>query len=56
MWNNGGEAKEGIETNAVDFFAQNELPSLSIGRNTESQIKLAFKHLRNPQEPVYFDW
>ncbi|MFA1822922.1 NUDIX hydrolase [Virgibacillus oceani] len=51
----GGAAKEGIETNAVDFFAENELPSLSVDRNTESQIKLAFKHLRNPQEPVYFD-
>jgi ADP-ribose pyrophosphatase YjhB (NUDIX family) len=51
----GGEAKEGIETNAVDFFAENELPSLSIGRSTESQIKLAFKHLGNPQELAYLD-
>ena len=51
----GGQAKEGIETNAVEFFAENELPPLSIARNTESQIKMAFNHLRNPQEPVYFD-
>ncbi|MFS0892225.1 NUDIX hydrolase [Peribacillus frigoritolerans] len=51
----GGQAKEGIETSAVEFFAENELPSLSIARNTESQIELAFKHLHNPQEPVYFD-
>ncbi|PGY04906.1 NUDIX hydrolase [Bacillus sp. AFS031507] len=51
----GGQPKEGIETSAVEFFAENELPSLSIARNTESQIKLAFKHLRNPQEPVYLD-
>jgi ADP-ribose pyrophosphatase YjhB (NUDIX family) len=51
----GGQPKEGIETSAVEFFAENELPSLSIARNTESQIELAFKHLHNPQEPVYFD-
>ncbi|MGQ4667023.1 NUDIX hydrolase [Metabacillus halosaccharovorans] len=51
----GGQPKEGIETSAVEFFAENELPSLSIARNTEAQIKLAFKHLHNPQEPVYLD-
>ncbi|WP_368657119.1 NUDIX hydrolase [Metabacillus halosaccharovorans] len=51
----GGQPKEGIETSAVEFFAENELPSLSIARNTETQIKLAFKHLHNPQEPVYLD-
>ncbi|MFD2443040.1 NUDIX hydrolase [Bacillus sp. CGMCC 1.16607] len=51
----GGEPKEGVETSAVEFFAENELPLLSIKRNTESQIKLAFQHLYNHQEPVYFD-
>jgi len=51
----GGQAKEGIETSEVEFFAENELPSLSIARNTKSQIEMAFKHLSNPQEPVYFD-
>lgn len=51
----GGQPKEGIETSAVEFFSENELPSLSIARNTESQIELAFKHLHNLQEPVYFD-
>ena len=51
----GGDPKEGIETSAVEFFAENELPSLSNARNTESQIQLAFKHLHNPEEPVYFD-
>ncbi|KKI90842.1 ADP-ribose pyrophosphatase [Bacillus sp. SA1-12] len=51
----GGHPKEGIETSAVEFFAENELPPLSIARNTKSQIQLAFKHLHNPQEPVYFD-
>ncbi|WP_449536454.1 NUDIX hydrolase [Ferdinandcohnia sp. Marseille-Q9671] len=51
----GGTPREGIETNAVEFFSENELPPLSIARNTESQIHLVFKHLHNPKEPVYFD-
>jgi len=51
----GGQPKEGIETSEVQFFAVNELPSLSIARITESQIKLVFKHLHNSQEPAYFD-
>ncbi|WHY75207.1 NUDIX hydrolase [Neobacillus sp. WH10] len=51
----GGQAKKGIETSEVEFFAENELPPLSIARNTKSQIEMAFKHLYNPQEPVYFD-
>lgn len=51
----GGEAKEGMETSSVAFFAENELPRLSIPRNTESQIYLAFKHLHHPEEPAYLD-
>ncbi|WP_053362383.1 NUDIX hydrolase [Bacillus sp. FJAT-27251] len=51
----GGAPMEGVETDAVDFFAEDELPPLSAARNTKSQIRLAFKHLHNPQEPVYFD-
>lgn len=51
----GGEPKEGIETNAVGYFSLNNLPPLSIARNTESQIRLVFKHLHNPQEPAFFD-
>jgi len=51
----GGKAEEGMETDAVLFFGENELPPLSIARNTKSQIHIAFKHLHNPYEPVYFD-
>lgn len=51
----GGQAKEGIETSGVGFFAENELPPLSVGRTTESQIHMAFYHLHNPEEPVRFD-
>ena len=51
----GGESQPGIETSEVGFFHEDELPELSVERNTESQIKLSFKHLRNPLEPAYFD-
>lgn len=51
----GGQAEEGLETSAVDFFAEDELPPLSIARNTESQIKWAFKYLHNLEEPVRLD-
>ena len=51
----GGSAKEGIETSAVDFFSESKIPPLSTARITESQIQLAFKHLHNPQEPIYLD-
>ncbi|MBM7644503.1 ADP-ribose pyrophosphatase YjhB (NUDIX family) [Scopulibacillus daqui] len=51
----GGQPKEGLETSAVGFFEEHQLPPLSNARNTESQINWVFKHLHNPQEPVYFD-
>ncbi|MFJ5714432.1 NUDIX hydrolase [Neobacillus sp. NPDC093127] len=51
----GGQAAEGIETSAVAFFAENQLPPLSTARNTKSQIEMAFNYLKNPQEPIYFD-
>lgn len=51
----GGQAKEGIETSAVDFFAKDQLPQLSEERITKSQIQLAFKHLYHSQEPAAFD-
>lgn len=51
----GGMPKGGIETSAVKFFSENELPSLSTARITKSQIELAFDYLKNPEKPVYFD-
>lgn len=50
-----GRAAEGVETSDVAFFAEDQLPPLSVDRNTESQIKMAFRHLENLQEPVTFD-
>ncbi|REB07088.1 NUDIX domain-containing protein [Sporosarcina sp. BI001-red] len=51
----GGKPETGIETSAVEFFSEDRLPTLSIARNTESQINIAFKHLHNFDEPVSFD-
>lgn len=51
----GGRPRAGVETSAVGFFAEKDLPPLSVARNTKSQIQLAFKHLHNPHEPAYFD-
>jgi ADP-ribose pyrophosphatase YjhB (NUDIX family) len=51
----GGQPTEGIETSAVEFFSENELPTLSIERNTKSQIEMVFRSLKNPENPVYLD-
>jgi ADP-ribose pyrophosphatase YjhB (NUDIX family) len=51
----GGQPMVGIETSAVEFFTVNGLPPLSIERNTRTQIEMAFKHLHNSNETVYFD-
>ena len=51
----GGQPVKGIETSEVKFFAENELPPLSTARNTQSQIEMAFKYLKNPHDAVYFD-
>lgn len=42
----GGQAAAGTETDAVKFFGEDALPELSTERNTEDQIKMAFR-LRN---------
>nr|WP_263327167.1 NUDIX hydrolase [Neobacillus sp. Marseille-Q6967] len=51
----GGAPAQGIETSGVQFFEENKMPPLSTARNTKSQIEMAFKYLKNPQENVYFD-
>jgi ADP-ribose pyrophosphatase YjhB (NUDIX family) len=51
----GGEAQTGMETNQLGFFAEDNIPELSIGRNTKSQIEMLFHCLRNPDTPVIFD-
>lgn len=51
----GGQAEEGMETSEVGFFAEDDLPPLSVARNTEAQIKWSFKYLHNSQKPAQFD-
>ena len=51
----GGEAASSIETDAVDFFAEDQLPPLSTNRITAGQIQLMFLHERERQLPTTFD-
>jgi ADP-ribose pyrophosphatase YjhB (NUDIX family) len=51
----GGEARPSNETSEVGFFARGSLPPLSIGRSTEAQIELMFRHRDNPALATEFD-
>jgi ADP-ribose pyrophosphatase YjhB (NUDIX family) len=51
----GGEATHSIETDGVDFFPENNLPELSVGRVTHAQIARFYEHYRNPELPADFD-
>jgi ADP-ribose pyrophosphatase YjhB (NUDIX family) len=51
----GGKESLGIETNEIGFFEEHNIPSLSTRRNTESQVKMVFDYLRNPQKDAMID-
>jgi ADP-ribose pyrophosphatase YjhB (NUDIX family) len=51
----GGAPKPSIETSEIGFFAENELPELSAGRNQPHQIARMFAHRRQPDLPTEFD-
>src|SRR5581483_4029009 len=51
----GGTANPSLETEAVEFFSLKELPPLSTGRSTASQIAHMFEHHRTPELPTTFD-
>lgn len=51
----GGEARISSETSAVAFFAQHELPELSISRVTPKQIRHLFDHYTHLDWPTDFD-
>ncbi|WP_423062818.1 NUDIX hydrolase [Candidiatus Paracoxiella cheracis] len=51
----GGEPKPSLETSAIQFFAENELPELSVHRVMASQIKRLFEHKDHPEWPTDFD-
>jgi ADP-ribose pyrophosphatase YjhB (NUDIX family) len=51
----GGAPKNSNETADAQFFAEDQLPPLSISRVTASQIAHLFRHLRHPELPTSFD-
>ncbi|CAM4481122.1 NUDIX hydrolase [Paenibacillus tarimensis] len=51
----GGEAQESSETMGAAFYREDNLPELSIERNTERQIRGLFEFLRDPSREVFCD-
>ena len=51
----GGDATPSVETDAVNFFGEAELPVLSETRVTPWQLHRLFELHRNPQLPTDFD-
>ncbi|MFN6945925.1 MAG: NUDIX hydrolase [Cytophagaceae bacterium] len=51
----GGMPELSTETLEIAFFQQNELPELSTGRTSESQIDLMFKQFKNPDLQAFYD-
>ena len=51
----GGTLKSGMETLDTGFFAENEIPQLSLERNTPEEITLMFEYYKNPERAVICD-
>jgi ADP-ribose pyrophosphatase YjhB (NUDIX family) len=51
----GGSPAPNHEVLEVAFFAEHELPDLSLPRNTERQVRRMFEHVKNPDLPTDFD-
>jgi ADP-ribose pyrophosphatase YjhB (NUDIX family) len=51
----GGEARMTVETSAAGFFAENEIPALSISRVTPEQIRFCFEMQHQPYALSRFD-
>ncbi|MBF2063785.1 MAG: NUDIX hydrolase [Calothrix sp. C42_A2020_038] len=51
----GGSATTSIETDDVNFFAEDAIPELSLGRVLPHQITRMFDYYRNPHLPTDFD-
>jgi len=45
----------GTETTEAGFFAENQIPALSVTRTLPEQIQFVFECLRNPEAPTRFD-
>src|SRR5262249_58271099 len=51
----GGSPTTSHEIQGVGFFAEDEIPDLSLTRNVPAQIARMFEHHRNPDLPADFD-
>ncbi|MGC4050116.1 MAG: NUDIX hydrolase [Paludibaculum sp.] len=51
----GGQPALSHETDAVDFFAEDRIPPLSLTRVTPALIAHLFEHHRHPEWPTSFD-
>ncbi len=51
----GGEARGSYETDAVGFFAPDDLPPMSLGRSTPRQVARMLEHWRERAQPTDFD-
>lgn len=51
----GGEFQENIETTASEYFALDELPELSLEKNTKEQIQMCFEAYADPNWNAVFD-
>lgn len=51
----GGERTSNHEIEAAEWFPQDALPPLSIGRVTDAQIQMMFRYRREPDLPTRFD-
>lgn len=50
-----GEPRTSHETLAVDFFAPDQLPPLSMYRTNEAMLEEVFAHVADPHRPTAFD-
>lgn len=51
----GGEASTSRETSAAGFFAEHDLPELSLSRITPAQVRRLFEHHHHPEWATDFD-
>jgi ADP-ribose pyrophosphatase YjhB (NUDIX family) len=50
-----GTYKENIETLAAEFFEEDNLPPLSVGRNTPEMVKMCFDYIKGRNTTMTFD-
>ena len=51
----GGAPQPNDEASEIDFFAEHEIPELSVSRVTREQLRRCFHHWRHPDLPTEYD-